>query len=192
LNVAAVTLGELAYGRSRLRMLVAVVAGTSLIALSAQISIPLGFTPVPLTGQTFAVLLVGAALGTLGGAASTALYVLIGALGAPVYASHDSGWHILTSATGGYLFGFIAAAALTGALAQHGWDRRFSSSLGALLTGNVVIYIFGIAMLARSLHLDLDTALKDGLYPFLLGDLIKLYLAAASLPIAWRLLERDR
>lgn len=168
------------------RTAAAVLAGAALIAACAQISIPLGFTPVPLTGQTFAVLLVGAGLGSLAGTASTLLYVTAGALGAPVYAGHAHGWHTLSAPSGGYLIGFVAAAALTGKLAEHGWDRRFSSSLGALLTGNLVIYACGVTWLNHSLHLTATTALQDGLYPFIPGDLIKLYLAAALLPTAWR------
>ena len=170
-----------------LRTVAAVLAGAAVIAACAQVSIPLGFTPVPLTGQTFAVLLVGAALGSLAGTASALIYVAAGALGAPIYAGHTQGWHVLNSATGGYLVGFIAAAAVTGALAERRWDRRFSSSLGALLTGNVIIYTCGVAWLARSLHVDTAKALEYGLYPFVAGDLIKLYLAAAVLPTAWRL-----
>jgi biotin transport system substrate-specific component len=181
------TLGDALIGRSSIaRTVVAVIAGAVLIAACAQISIPLGFTPVPLTGQTFAVLLVGAALGLAAGAASAALYVLAGAIGAPVYADHAHGWHVLSSASGGYLVGFVAAAGLTGALAERRWDRRFSSSLGALLTGNVVIYLFGVTWLAHVLHVSSAKALEYGLYPFVPGDLIKLYLAAAVLPTAWR------
>jgi biotin transport system substrate-specific component len=185
------TLRDAVVGRSSLtRSLIAVVAGGTLIAGCAQISIPLGFTPVPVTGQTFAVLLVGTSLGAVAGTASVLLYVAAGAIGAPVYASHAHGWHVLNSASGGYLVGFIAAAALAGVLAERRWDRRFSSSLGALLTGNVVIYLFGISWLAHELHVSTEKALEYGLYPFLAGDLIKLYLAAAVLPNAWRLVDR--
>lgn len=187
------TLGDLLVRRNSLTRTVAlVVVGASLIALCAQISIPLGFTPVPLTGQTFAVLIVGAGLGTAAGTASAALYVVAGALGAPVYADHAHGWHVLSSASGGYLVGFIAAAAVTGALAERRWDRHFSTSLSALLTGNVVIYLFGVPWLAHSLHVSVAKALELGLYPFVPGDLIKLYLAGALLPVAWRLLGRDQ
>ncbi len=187
------TLRDALIGRtSTTRTAVTVVAGAALIAACAQISIPLGFTPVPLTGQTFAVLLVGAGLGSLAGTASTILYVAAGALGAPVYADHAHGWHVLSSASGGYLVGFIAAALVTGALAERRWDRRFSSSLGALLTGNVMIYAFGVTWLAHNLHVNTAKALEYGLYPFVPGDLIKLYLAAAVLPTAWRYAGRNK
>ena len=163
-----------------------VCGGAALVALCAQISIHLGFTPVPITGQTFAVCLVGASLGAIRGVASLMLYFLIGIIGAPVYAHHDSGWDVITSASGGYIVGFIAAAAVSGVLAEHKWDRRFSSSVGAMLTGNVVIYLVGLPWLAVVLNTNLEKTLEYGLYPFVPGDLFKLYCAAALLPAAWR------
>ncbi len=187
-TVRTTLIGPSTLGRS----IVSVLAGAGLIAACAQVSIPLGFTPVPVTGQTFAVLLVGSALGSRLGTLSAALYVAAGAVGAPIYAGHDHGWHVLNSASGGYLVGFVVAAAITGSLAEHRWDRRVSSSLGAMLTGNVIIYAAGIAWLAHSLHVSAARALELGLYPFVAGDLIKLYLAAAILPTAWRFAGRDR
>src|SRR5207237_6080222 len=129
-----------------------VVAGAGLVAGAAQISVSLPFTPVPITGQTFAVVLVGAAVGTIRGFASLFLYLWAGVAGAPIYADHAHGWAVITSATGGYLVGFVVAAALTGFLAERRWDRRFSSSLGAMLTGNVVVYLVGLPWLAVVLH----------------------------------------
>lgn len=164
-----------------------VVGGALLVALAAQVSIPLPFTPVPITGQTFAVVLVGASLGSLMGAASLIVYLLVGMVGAPVYADGASGIGVVTSATGGYLVGFVLAAALTGWLAQKRWDRTLSSALGAMLSGNVVIYLCGLPWLAHVLGTDLQKTLEYGLYPFVVGDLFKLYLAALLLPAAWRL-----
>jgi biotin transport system substrate-specific component len=169
---------------------VLVVGGAGLVALAAQVSIHLGFTPVPITGQTFAVVLVGASLGAVRGAASLLLYLAVGIAGVPVYAQHKHGWEVFSGATGGYIVGFVAAAALIGVLAENGWDRRFSSSLSAMLIGNVVIYAFGLAWLHHYLHVNWPTALADGLYPFVLGDLIKVFLAALALPSAWRLVRR--
>ena len=117
-----------------------VAGGAGLIAASAQVSFKLPFTPVPITGQTFSVLLVGAALGTARGGASALLYVLAG-LVFPVYAGHGEGWDVITSASGGYLVSYPFVAALTGWLAERNWDRKFSSAVGAMLTGNVVIYL---------------------------------------------------
>ena len=169
---------------------VLVCLGAGLIAGSAQVSIPLPFTPVPLTGQTFAVLLVGASLGKTRGGASALLYVLLGIAGAPVYAHGAAGWAVITGTSGGYLVGYPFASALTGFLAERRWDRRFSSAIGAMLTGNVLIYLFGLPWLAAVLHTGLEKTLELGLYPFVPGDTLKLYLAAALLPAAWRYVGR--
>ena len=139
-----------------------------------------------------AFVLVGAAVGTIRGFASLFLYLWAGVAGAPIYADHAHGWAVITSATGGYIVGFVVAAALTGFLAERRWDRRFSSSLGAMLTGNVVVYLVGLPWLAVVLHTSLVKTLEYGLYPFVPGDVFKLYVAAALLPGAWRLVERVR
>lgn len=165
---------------------------------AAHISIPLPFTPVPITGQTFAVLLVGASLASVRGAASLLLYLAEGAVGLPFFAGGAGGFAVITGATGGYLIGFVAVAFVTEALAERGWDRRFSSATGAMLTGNVIVYLFGVTWLARFLG---ESAISQkvlllGLYPFIPGDTIKLYLAGAVLPAAWRFVggryERQR
>ena len=174
---------------SLLTQAVLVVAGTLLVAGAAQISFKLPFTPVPITGQTFAVVLVGASLGAVSGTASLALYLLAG-LVLPFYADGRHGVDVVYGASGCYIIGFIIAAGVTGFLAERRWDRRFSSSVGAMLTGNVIIYLVGLPWLAWKLHTNLDDTLKDGLYPFVPGDLFKLYIAAAALPTAWRLVER--
>jgi biotin transport system substrate-specific component len=167
-----------------------VLAGTGFVAIAAQVKIDLSFTPVPITGQTFAVVLVGASLGALLGLASLGLYLFVGALGAPIYADGQHGWDVLTGPTGGYIIGFVFAACLTGFLAQKHWDRRFSSAVAAMLTGNVVIYLFGLPWLAAKLNTGLEDTLEAGLYPFVVGDLLKLYLAGALLPAAWGLVSR--
>jgi biotin transport system substrate-specific component len=169
-----------------------VVAGAALIAASAQVAIPLPFTPVPITGQTFSVLLVGAALGTARGGSSALLYVLVGALGVPVYAEGSGGVAVLTGPTGGYLLAFPLAAALVGRLAERRWDRRFPSALGAMLCGNVLVYLVGLPWLAVSLGTGLERTLELGLYPFVPGDVVKLSFAAALLPTAWRLVGARR
>jgi biotin transport system substrate-specific component len=169
---------------------VLVTAGAVLVALAAQLEIHLGFTPVPITGQTFAVLLVGASLGAVRGTTSLGLYFLAGLLGAPVYSGGEEGWEIVSGVTGGYLIGFIVASAVTGWLAEARWDRRFSSSLGAMLIGSVIIYAFGLPWLAHVADLGWRQTFENGLYPFVVGDLAKLWLAAALLPAAWRVVER--
>jgi biotin transport system substrate-specific component len=169
-----------------------VAAGAALIAVSAQISIALPFTPVPITGQTFTVLLVGASLGSLRGGASALLYLLLGLAGLPVYAEASSGMTVISGASGGYLISFPFVAALTGWLAERRWDRRFSSAIGAMLTGNVLIYLVGLPWLAAVLHTNLEKTLEYGLYPFVSGDIFKLYLAGALLPSSWRLVRWAR
>jgi biotin transport system substrate-specific component len=169
-----------------------IAAGAGLVALTAQFEIKLPFTPVPITGQTFAVLLVGAALGAVRGTASLVLYFVLGLIGAPVYAGGEDGWAWVEGATGGFLIGFAAAAAVTGWLAERRWDRRFSSAIAAMLTGSLVIYLVGLPWLAAVANLDFEETLKQGLAPFVPGDLVKLYLAAALLPGAWRLVGRVR
>ncbi|MDE3102864.1 MAG: biotin transporter BioY [Chloroflexota bacterium] len=166
----------------------AVVVGSALIGLAAQVRIPLPFSPVPVTGQTFAVLLVSAALGARLGVASTVLYVAEGLAGLPVYAGGNAGLAELAGPTGGYLVGFVAAAAVVGALAQRGWDRRLATSVLAMLAGEIAIYAFGLLWLAR---FPLPVPLLDaGLLPFVVGDAYKLVLAALALPAAWRVVRR--
>jgi biotin transport system substrate-specific component len=171
--------------------------GSWLIAGLAQLSIHLPFTPVPITGQTLGVLLVGASLGPAFGAISIALYLLQAVLGLPVLApnvngSHDVGLAVLGSAaaTGGYLWGFLVASAIVGNLARRGWDRSLRGSIGMFFVGEVVIYAIGIPWLMRAVGLELEKALALGLYPFVVGDAIKLLLAAVLLPAAWRLTGR--
>jgi biotin transport system substrate-specific component len=169
-----------------------VAAGVLLVAAAAQIRIPLADTPVPITGQTFAVVLIGAAYGAPLGASTLLAYWLIGLAGAPIYAEGKSGWDTFVGPTGGYIVGFVLAAALTGYLAQQRWDRRFSSSLGAMLLGNVAIYVPGLLWLAHYLNTGVNDTLVAGLYPFVLGDVIKLFLAGALLPSAWLAVRRFR
>lgn len=188
---AAATLREAAIKRRSLAVeALLVLGGAVFVALFAQIRIPLPFTPVPITGQTFAVLLVAATLGSIRGGASLALYVALGAGGVPVFTGWARGLDILKGATGGYLIGFVVAAIVVGLLAERGWDRKFRSAIGAMLTGNVIIYLFGLPWLSRVLGTGLDATLKAGLYFFVPGDLLKLYLAAALLPAAWKFAGR--
>lgn len=159
-----------------------------LTALFAQFTIPLN--PVPITGQTFAVLLSGATLGMVAGGASQVLYLLLGTF-LPFYADGASGVDVLFGSTGGYLFGFVVAAALVGKLAERRHDRRVPSAVTAFLTGSLVIYFFGVIGLMAAADLDLVTSVEVGVVPFLLGDTIKAYAAGLLLPAAWRLTKRD-
>ena len=167
-------------------------------AAGAQISVPLGFTPVPLVMQDMVVLLGGAALGSRLGMAAQVVYLLAGISGLPVFAASavlPQGALRLLGPTGGYLISYPFAAFLTGYLAERGFDRRYSTSVLAMAAGLVVIFAFGVswlAMFARPAALGFDAALRAGLYPFLLGDVFKIFLGAAILPGVWRLVGRQR
>ena len=184
---------------SRVRHAALIVGGALLIALSANLSIQLPNTPVPITGQTFSVLLVGGALGFRRGILATLLYLALG-LFLPVYASHGSGiatiatvkdGGLVLGASGGYLIGFVICAAIVGRLAELGWDRKVIGALGAMLIGNLLIYVIGVPWLAAAAHLDFATAISKGLTPFLLGDALKLLLAAGLFPAAWWVVGRN-
>lgn len=181
------------------------VAGSLLIAGLAQIQIHLSFTPVPITGQTLGVLLVGAAYGPGLGAATVGLYLLEGVVGLPVLAAQTDGSHLtgpdvlaFASVTGGYLFGFVLASGLVGSLSRRGWDRSFRSAIGAMLLGEVVLYAVGVPWLHHALPgltgkpATWAFTLEQGLYPFIVGDTVKLLLAAGLLPGAWHVLRRAR
>lgn len=172
---------------SRRAEAVVVVAASLFVALMAQVSVPLPFSPVPITGQTFAVLLVGAALGARRGALTLALYLVEGALGLPFFAGGTGGVARLLGPTGGYLFGFVAMAAVVGALAERGWDRRGRSAWLAFLLGEVVLYLCGLPWLAH--FVGWEKALALGLLPFIPGDVLKAVLAGVALPAAWRLVQ---
>lgn len=164
-----------------------VILGSAVMAGLAHVSFPLPFTPVPVSGQTLGVMLIGASLGAWRGGAAILLYLAEGAAGLPVFAGGQSGFVYLTSmATTGYLWGFFAAAVVIGGLAQLGWDRTVGSALGAMLLGEVVVFTLGVGWLAHFQAISGEAALAGGLYPFLLGELLKLAIAAGVLPAAWR------
>ena len=159
-----------------------VVGAAALTGLVAQVSIPLW--PVPITLQTLTVLLAGAALGPLRGGASMLLYLAVGAAGVPWFAEQHSGLAIPTL---GYIVGFVLATVVVGALARRGADRTVLSTAAIMVLGNLVIYAIGLPWLMAALDLDLATGLEFGVWPFLLGDGLKIALAAGLLPAAWRL-----
>ena len=171
-----------------LRDVILVLLGALLVAGLAQIEIPLPFTPVPITGQTFGVLLVGAALGSKRGAASLISYLVLGTIGLPFFAGGAHGVNILIGATGGYLIGFIIAAYVIGFLAEKGLERSVRTSIVPFFVGTVIIYVFGIAWLTAVLG-SFSEALVAGLLPFLIGDAIKLIAASLALPAAWKLVR---
>lgn len=197
----------------RIRHLALVVTGALFIALCAQLTIiqqgqtipliadfriQLADSPVPITGQTFAVLLVGGALGLRRGLLSVLIYLAMG-LVLPVYAGASSGLdtfvstdsgRVVLGATGGYLIGFLFAGAVTGRLAELGWDRHIGGAVAAMLIGNALVYVVGVPWLAAALAVDADTAVAYGLTPFVIVDALKLVAAAALFPVAWWIVGR--
>jgi biotin transport system substrate-specific component len=190
------TLADRLIPRSLVTDIVLIAAGTALTSILAQIAIPLW--PVPITGQTFSVLFVGAALGVSRAVLSMVLYIVIGLLGLPVFAPQADGSHItglaaLLGPTGGYLIGFLLATAFVGWLAQRQWDRKWLRTLLAFVGGTVLIYAVGLPWLffaLTNLHVanPVQATLTGGLYPFLIGDALKAIFAAILLPVTWRLI----
>jgi biotin transport system substrate-specific component len=181
------------------------VLGSLLVAGLAQISIHLSFTPVPITGQTLGVLLIGGAYGPGLGAATMGLYLIWALVGLPVLAAnadgtHDAGVKVLdvASVTGGYLWGFVLASGVVGWLSRRGWDRSMRTSIGAMFLGSVVLYAVALPWLHHALPgltggpVTWDFTFAQGLYPFVIGDSLKLLAAAGLLPAAWKLLKRYR
>ncbi len=171
-----------------IRDLFLIIIGSLFVAALAQVQIPLPFTPVPITGQTFGVLLVGAALGSKRGAASLALYLAMGTFGLPFFAGGSHGFNVVIGATGGYLIGFVIAAYVIGLLAERGLERNVRTSFIPFLVGTVIIYACGVSWLAIVLG-SFSKALAVGLVPFVIGDAIKLIAASVALPAAWRLVR---
>ena len=183
---------------ARLRHIALIVVGAAFIALTANVTIWLPDNPIPITGQTLAVLLVGGALGLKRGFLSVLMYLALG-FWLPVYAGHGHGVEtivgtggggLVMGARGGYLIGFLLAAALVGWLAELGWDRHVPGAVGAMLIGEVVIYAVGVPWLAVAAHFSPQVAIDKGMMPFVLGDALKLAIAAGLFPFAWWLVGR--
>lgn len=172
-----------------------ITTGVALTAVLAQVAVPLW--PVPVTGQTLAVLLVGASLGAARGAISMALYALVGGLGLPVFSDASSGWTVIAGPTGGYILGFILAAATVGWAAEREWDRGWLKPAVTFIGGSLVVFAVGLPWLAMSLGQlglpnDLNSVLMAGFYPFIIGGVIKAAIAAAILPLAWKAVGNRR
>lgn len=188
-NARALTLADAALpGAGAIRDVLLVVGASLATAAAAQLAVPVPWSPVPITGQTFAVLLSGAVLGARRAFLAQALYLVEGAAGLPFFAGGAAGAAILLGPTGGYLAAFPLAAAVTGFLAERGWDRRFLTTAAAMLAGSVVIFALGLARLSR--FVPADHLFSAGLFPFVPGDLVKSALAALAFPAAWRAIAR--
>jgi biotin transport system substrate-specific component len=171
-----------------------VIGGSLLVGLSAQFAVRLPFSPVPVTAQTFAVLMIGALFGSQRGGVTILLYVIEGAAGLPVFAMGQGGAAVLLGPRGGYLVGFIAAAYAVGLLAERGWDRRIGSTILAMVFGEALMYVFALSWLfclrlVFRVPIGAGSILAIGLYPFIVGDLLKIVLAAIVLPSGWKLLK---
>lgn len=174
----------------RLRHALLVVLGAVVIYLTARIYFTIPPNPVPYTLQNFGVLLVGGALGFRRGGLAAALYLAVGVIGIPAFAEGKGGLSVIWGATGGYLVGFVLAAALVGWLAEHGWDRRLGGSIGATALGTAVIYVVGVPWLALTMGMSPIRAIETGLLPFVVVDALKLLAAALVFPAAWWLVGR--
>ena len=173
--------------QSWVRQITLIVGAALFVGIAAQIAIPLPFTPVPLTLQTFAVLLAGSALGSLRGAAAMALYAVVGIAGVPWFAEGSSGY---SAPSFGYIIGFIVAAFIVGRIAEHGAMRSVTRTAGLMVIGNLVIYAIGATWLAFAIGVDASTAIALGVTPFLIGDAIKIAAAAGLLPLTWKGLRK--
>lgn len=175
--------------RSVARNAALVLGLTAFTALCAQISIPLGFTDVPLTLQTFAVLAGAGALGSQRAVIAQVLYLLVGMAGAPVFAAHSSGTDAVIGVTGGYLVGFVVASYVVGAIAERGATRKVSSTALAYVVGSSIIFTMGASWLAHSTGMSASDAIANGVTPFLAGDAIKAVVAGAALPSLWKFVK---
>jgi biotin transport system substrate-specific component len=196
-----ITLADRVFSRTIATDLLLVVAGAGFTAIAAQLVLPLW--PVPITGQTFAVLLVGSVLGPVRGALSMVLYLVLGVTGVPVFVDGHSGT-LDGYGPGGFVIGFILVAALTGWLAQRGWDRRILTTIASFIAGTVLLYAVGLPWFYVVLSNfpaatmseyfgttePLQATLSGGLYPYLVGDVLKIAIAAAVLPLTWMLVRR--
>lgn len=176
---------------ARVRDAVLVLGSALLTAILAQVSIPVAGSPVPITGQTLAVVLTAAALGPVRGVAGQALYLTLGAVGLPFYSDASGGLEVVWGATGGYLIGFLPAAYLIGLAARQGQDRRVTRALPLFALGQLVIFAVGVPWLAVVADMSPAQALDAGFYPFLVGGAVKAVLAGLLLPAAWRVTRRN-
>jgi biotin transport system substrate-specific component len=167
-----------------------VIGGTAFLALMAQISIPVPGSPVPVTGQTLGALLLGSAYGASLGITTFASYLIVGFIGAPVFASGAHGFSRITGATGGYLVGMLLASLLTGYLAGRKWDQKIATVVPTMILGDLVIFTAGLFWLHHSIHASWSVTFKAGLAPFILGEVIKIAIASTAMPTLWRFVPK--
>lgn len=168
-----------------------VIGGVLFLAAMAQISVPIPGSPVPVTGQTLATLLLGSAYGASLGFTTFGAYLALGAVGAPFFAQASHGYHVISGATGGYLVGMLAASAITGALAGRKWDQKITTAIFAMLIGNIATFTVGLIWLHHVTAQSWSWTISKGLTPFLLGELIKIAIASTTLPTLWRFVRAE-
>jgi biotin transport system substrate-specific component len=173
---------------ARVRHILLIAAGAAFIYLTARFSIPRD--PIPWTGQTFGILVVGGALGARRGFTAVTLYVLLGLIGLPFFAEGKGGSAVILGQSGGYIIGFVVAGTIVGRLAELGWDRRISGAVAMMLVGTIVIYAIGLPWLSYVRHLSVADTISGGLAPFIVWDTVKLLVAAGIFPVAWWLIGR--
>lgn len=167
-----------------------VITGVAFISLLAQIAIPVPGSPVPVTGQTLGVLLLSTSYGATLGTTTFFTYLLVGALGAPVFANGGSGIERIVGATGGYLVGMLLTSALLGYLGGRRWDQKFKTALPAMLIGNVLTFGFGLLWLHQYTGKDWAWTISAGFTPFIIGEILKIAIAGTSLPLIWQFVQR--
>ena len=167
-----------------------VIAGVAFLSLLAQIAIPVPGSPVPVTGQTLGVLLLATSYGATLGTTTFLFYLLVGALGVPVFANGGSGLDRIVGATGGYLVGMLLTSALLGYLGGRKWDQKFKTALPAMLIGNVLTFALGLLWLNQFTGKDWAWTISAGFTPFIIGEIFKIAIAGTSLPIIWQFVQR--
>jgi len=167
-----------------------VISGVAFLSLLAQIAIPVPGSPVPVTGQTLGVLLMATSYGARLGATTFLTYLLVGALGAPVFANGGSGLDRIVGATGGYLVGMLLTSVLLGYLGGRKWDQKFKTALPAMLLGNVLTFTLGLIWLHQYTGKDWAWTISAGFTPFILGEILKIAIAGTSLPLIWQFVQR--
>lgn len=167
-----------------------VLGGTLFLGAMAQIALPIPGSPIPVTGQTLGVLLLGTAYGTSLGLTTLLVYLLAGIAGAPIFTSHSSGIDHLVGATGGYLIGMVIAAGVTGFLAGRKWDQKISTVIPTMLLGNVIIFSLGLTWLHFSTGQSWSWTVSKGLTPFIIGEALKIAIASTALPTLWKFVRK--
>ena len=191
MSVATTTLRATVFPRSTVMTKAGfVIAGVAFLSLLAQIAIPVPGSPVPVTGQTLGVLLLATSYGATLGTTTFLFYLLVGALGVPVFANGGSGLDRIVGATGGYLVGMLLTSALLGYLGGRKWDQKFKTALPAMLIGNVLTFALGLLWLNQVTGKDWACTISAGFTPFIIGEFLKIAIAGTSLPIIWQFVQR--